>query len=126
MSQFESNHTASAKHIERFNDRFGQPVVSRGLLQISQESANGYGCDIAPATELHKPEENIACGVRILSRWVQRDGRIIGYEANHKHRPWRGGARYWSVLRNNHKTAAIQENLLNSRLCSTALLATAP
>ena len=116
MAVHESSHNPAARHTERFNDRFGVPVVSRGLLQLSQESANGYGCNIRQAAQLHSPAENIRCAVRIMSRWVSEDGVISDFRAGKK-RPWRGGARYWSVLRANAKTADIQRNLRTTALC---------
>lgn len=120
MAVHESRHNPQARHVERFNDRFGKPVVSRGLLQLSQESANGYGCGIRQAEQLHNPAENIRCAVRILSRWVAEDGVISAYVSDGSKKPfkpWRGGARYWSVLRANGKTADIQQNLRDSALC---------
>ena len=75
----------------------GRDVISRGLLQLSQESANGYpGCTVPAADEerLHEPELNLRCGVAIMARLVSRD-RVIGA----KRSKWRGGAAYWSVLR---------------------------
>lgn len=120
MAVHESRHNPQARHVERFNDRFGEPVVSRGLLQLSQESANGYGCGIRQAEQLHNPAENIRCAVRILSRWVAEDGVISAYVsdgANKPVKPWRGGARYWSVLRANRKTADIKKNLQASARC---------
>ncbi len=120
MAVHESRHNPQARHVERFNDRFGKPVVSRGLLQLSQESANGYGCGIRQAEQLHNPDENIRCAVRILSRWVAEDGVISAYVSDGTKKPvkpWRGGARYWSVLRANRKTADIQQNLRDSARC---------
>lgn len=116
MAVHESRHNPAARHTERFADRFGKPVVSRGLLQLSQESANGYGCGISQAEQLHNPAENIRCAVRIMTRWVNEDGVISGFTGA-KSKPWRGGARYWSVLRANAKTADIQANLRGSSHC---------
>lgn len=95
MVRFESNFKPATKYTEGFNDSKGNPVISRGLLQISIESANSYGCGFKNAEELHDPLKNLSCGVRILDRWVGRDGRIAGKVSG----SWRGGARYWAVLR---------------------------
>jgi len=95
MSKYESNYKPETTYTEGFNDAKGNPVISRGLLQISIESGKSYDCPLKTAQDLHKPEVNLACGVRILNRWVSRDGRIAGYVE----KKWRGGARYWSVLR---------------------------
>lgn len=101
MVRFESNFKTATKYTEGFNDANGKAVVSRGLLQISIESANSYGCGFRNAEELHDPLKNLSCGVRILNRWLGRDGRIGGKIDNQ----WRGGARYWSVLRAGDKTS---------------------
>ena len=101
-----------------FTTRDGRKVVSRGLLQMSQESANGYkrfGCEIAIEDEetLHDPETNLRCGVVILARWVSADGQIAKDAS-----PYRGGARYWSVLRRPGKIAGIQNFTANTSYCS--------
>jgi hypothetical protein len=105
MARYESGFKPATTYTESFNDGKGKPVVSRGLLQISQESANGYGCGITKPEMLHDPETNIRCGVRILNRWVPKDGYIAGNGSSNV-----GGARYWSVLRNktNSKAPAIK------------------
>lgn len=97
MAQFESGYKPATTYTESFNDARGKPVISRGLLQISIESANSYGCGFTDAQELHRPYLNIACGLRILDRWIARDGTLAGYNSSIK--KWQGGARYWSVLR---------------------------
>ena len=94
MAERESGHDPKNSYKESFKDAKGRYVVSRGLLQISIESANAYGCGFKDEQELHDPKRNLECSVKILSRWVIRDGRIAGKESG-----WRGGARYWSVLR---------------------------
>lgn len=101
MVRFESNFKTNTSYTESFNDSNGKPVVSRGLLQISIESGNAYGCGFKNAQELHDPYKNLSCGIRILNRWVGRDGRIAGRVSS----GWKGGARYWSVLRAGDKTS---------------------
>lgn len=101
MTKFESSFNTNTKYTEDFNDSAGNKVVSRGLLQISIESANGYDCELGNANDLHNPLKNLSCGVRILDRWVGRDGRIAG-KVDSK---WRGGARYWAVMREADKTS---------------------
>ena len=93
----ESNFKPETKYEESFADAQGHRVVSRGLLQISIESANQrkYGCGIARAEDLHDPATNLACGVKILDAWVQSDRAIANYGAGAP----RGGGRYWSTLR---------------------------
>jgi hypothetical protein len=94
MAWRESSFKPEMQYRENFKDAKGRYVISRGLLQISQESANSYGCRINPATELHFPEINLACGVRIIERWVLRDGYAMGRPGANV-----GIGRYWSVGR---------------------------
>jgi hypothetical protein len=98
MSEKESNFNPDAFYVEAFNDAQGNRVVSRGLLQLSYESSRGYSCPISKGEELHDPEINLLCTILILKRWVIRDGVISGKVGS----SWRGGARYWSVLRKDH------------------------
>ncbi len=94
LARHESNYKPATAFRESFSDSSGRRVVSRGLLQLSDESARGYACEHDRAEDLHDARVNLDCGVRILTRWVVRDGRIAGQSSG-----WRGGARYWSVLR---------------------------
>ena len=95
MSERESNFNPEAFYVEAFNDANGERVVSRGLLQLSIESARGYSCPVETGQDLHDPELNLICTVKIMKRWVLNDGVISGQSGT----SWRGGARYWSVLR---------------------------
>lgn len=101
MVRFESNFKTETSYTEDFNDSHGNRVISRGLLQISIESGNAYGCGFKTTKDLHDPKQNLSCGIRILDRWLGRDGRIAGKVDG----AWRGGARYWSVLRAGDKTS---------------------
>ncbi|MDA9189567.1 hypothetical protein N9O57_01155 [bacterium] len=96
MAKKESNWRPETFYMENFNDNNGDNVISRGLLQISIESARGYDCPLNDANDLHDPEKNLICTVLILSRWVQRD-KVISKQTSSG--SWLGGARYWSVLR---------------------------
>ena len=93
----ESNFKPETTYTENFNDAHGKKVVSRGLLQISFESANQkkYSCGIKQAEELHDPKVNLTCGVKILDAWVNTDKIIATYVGQSP----RGGGRYWSTLR---------------------------
>jgi len=96
MAKAESNWNPNTFYVEKtIFDRHGKNVVSRGLLQISMESANGYGCNIKEARELHDPETNIKCGLKIMDKLIRRDGQVMGK----KDGKWVGLSRYWSVLR---------------------------
>jgi Transglycosylase SLT domain len=98
----ESNYKPGATYTENFTDGSGKKVISRGLLQISIESANQkrYACGIKKSEDLHDSTINLSCGVKILESWVVNDNTIASYTDGQA----RGGGRYWSVLRksNNH------------------------
>ncbi|UOF01510.1 transglycosylase SLT domain-containing protein [Bdellovibrio reynosensis] len=96
MVRYESNFDTTTRYEEDFDDSNGDPVISRGLLQISIESGNDYGCAFDRSSDLHDPLQNLSCGIRILNRWMENDHRI----ASKVDGDWKGGARYWSVLRN--------------------------
>jgi hypothetical protein len=97
IARLESNFNPAATYTESFADSQGNKVVSRGLLQISIESANQkrYSCGIKKAEDLHDPKTNLTCGVRILDAWVKADAAI----ATPKNQNPIGGGRYWSTLR---------------------------
>jgi len=95
LSKFESDFNPKDKYKEKFNDVHGNPVISRGLLQISIESGNGYGCRLTDAQQLYDPATNLACAVRILNKQVPRAGSISAY-VNGK---WVGAASYWHPFR---------------------------
>jgi hypothetical protein len=101
MARPESNFNPSTKYVESFKDNKGRPVVSRGLLQLSIESAMGSKCDakanVKTEQDLHDPGKNIACASVILDKWVNIDNIIATYGP--KGAKPSGGGRYWSVLR---------------------------
>lgn len=105
LAKYESGYKPASSYQESFKDSKGNYVISRGLLQISQESANGYGCGITKAEQLHDPETNLRCGVRIMNRWIVRDGAVAGGKTS----AWKGMARYWSPFRDAAKVKAMQE-----------------
>lgn len=98
MAKPESGFKPEITYQERFKDGKGKRVISRGLLQISIESANQkrYDCDIPHAGLLHDPIINLSCGVKILAKWVKEDGVIASKTTSGTHK---GGGRYWSTLR---------------------------
>lgn len=95
MVKYESGFKPESYYKESFFDNDGNPVISRGLLQISIESSRSYDCGFASESALHDPYQNLSCGIRILNYWMIRDRRVAGRIDS----KWRGGARYWSVLR---------------------------
>lgn len=106
LARYESNFKPETTYTENFYDNQGELIISRGPLQLSKESANGYGCKITDEKQLHDVKTNLSCGVRILNKWVDNDGVIHGKSASGK---WLGGSRYWSPLRSAEKTATIMK-----------------
>jgi hypothetical protein len=95
MAKRESNFNPDTKYVEGFSDSSGKKVVSRGLLQLSLKSSQNYGCPVKYEQDLHSAKKNLICGVKILNHWVKQD-KVISASSNDG---WRGGARYWAVLR---------------------------
>jgi len=95
IAELESGFKTTATYKENFNDSSGHKVISRGLLQISLESGNDYGCGIKNGEALFNSQVNLNCGVRILNHWIDKDGRIAGKGGGH----WLGAARYWAPFR---------------------------
>ncbi len=115
MAEFESDLDPQTRYTETIRDGQGQRIVSRGLLQISIESANQerYSCRIRTANDLHDPATNIRCGAKILSNWVASDGVVASSSGEN-----RGGARYWSVLRSKNRSATdISNKTSRLRFC---------
>jgi hypothetical protein len=102
LAYLESSHNPQSSYTERFNDNSGNPVISRGLLQISKESANGsrYRCGINNPIELHDPRINLECGVKILNHWIKEDRVIVAQHGG----KWYGVARYWSPFRSRERS----------------------
>jgi len=115
LAYFESSYNPETSYREMFFDNNGNNIVSRGLLQISKESANGanYRCGISDERELHDPKTNLECGVRILNKWIKTDGAIVSKEGS----KWRGAARYWSPFRNQIKSREIANYTSSLGLC---------
>jgi hypothetical protein len=110
----ESNYQTDKPYKESFVDSSKANVISRGLLQISMESANGYGCGIEKQTDLDDAQTNIECGVRILEHWIPQDEVISDSDEDN----WYGAARYWSVTRSTSKKLKIIQQLLKrTALC---------
>lgn len=113
MAKKESSFKEGLNYTESFNDNTNTRVVSRGLLQISRESAKSYGCKIEAGVDLLQADFNLPCGIKILNRWVARDSRI----GSGKIEAWRGGARYWSVLRNGPSKEIIVKSVSELSFC---------
>lgn len=95
MAKYESAFKTESQYKESFKDSKGNYVVSRGLLQISIESANqsAYKCNIKDATELHNPLVNLSCAVKIITYQANKSGYLMA-------EPKLGCASYFSVCRN--------------------------
>lgn len=106
LARYESNFKPETTYTENFRDNQGNLIVSRGPLQLSKESANGYGCKITDEKQLHDVKTNLTCSVRILNKWVDKDEAISGKSDSGK---WLGCARYWSPCRKADKLKAIME-----------------
>lgn len=113
MADRESSFREGLNYTEDFKDRTNTKVVSRGLLQISAESAKDYGCIIDSGRDLLVAEVNIRCGIKILNRWMINDKAIASGSTN----AWKGGARYWSVLRRTSSRNIIKASLSDLPFC---------
>ncbi|MBX3019409.1 MAG: transglycosylase SLT domain-containing protein [Bdellovibrionaceae bacterium] len=98
MTRYESGFKPETEHTENFKDQYGRQVVSRGLLQMSIGSVEKQ-CGIVHVNQLHNPFRNLSCGVKLLVRYVSRDGVLSDKVGDN----YQGGARYWAVLRPGHK-----------------------
>jgi hypothetical protein len=81
-----------------------QGVVSRGLFQISKDSANqsAYGCNIKDAKELYNAHTNIKCAVKILAYQAKKTGTLIDGAKG-------GCGAYWSVCRDKVGSGSYEE-----------------
>lgn len=78
-----------------------QQQYSLGLLQLSYNDNAGYSCGFTTEAQVTNPDRNLACGIRIVSKLVRRDGRIGGDGDNTS-----GAAAYWSTLRSSSRARA--------------------
>lgn len=122
MAKYESGFNPLSSYVENFKGRAGHFIVSRGLLQISKDSANDYGCEIKSETDLENPETNLRCGVRIMNALVSRWHAIHGLQSlappqEHGFNPFRGIARYWEVLRSKTKDLLIRASVRQLPIC---------
>lgn len=104
MSWFESKWNPLAKLAEDFKDRDGKRVESRGLMQISIESARGYGFE-GSNNDLFDPLKNLDVTVKIMEKLIEKAERLQG-APNDK---WIGVSAYWSTMRI-HKDGQLRES----------------
>lgn len=112
LAEKESSFRSHLSYREGFRDKYGNRVVSRGLLQLSKFSSRLYGCPIRSDSDLHDPETNLLCGLKIMKRWIQHDKVIAGGGPG----AWRGLARYWGPFRTK-KLASIRANVRSASFC---------
>lgn len=121
MAKYESDFDPTSTYTESFKGDDGTHIISRGLLQISKNSANLYGCNIAKPEDLQVAETNLRCGVRILNTLVTKYKAIHGQQdvpnVNLLRNPWQGAARYWSVLRRKTKDLLIRSSVRQLAVC---------
>lgn len=99
MARYESSFKTGEQFTEGFNDSKGNPVISRGLLQLSFESSNqrAYACGLKTPEDLHDAKINLSCAVKIVNYWLNKDHVFFG-------EPKLGLGRYWSVGRSTSKS----------------------
>lgn len=76
-------------------------VYSTGLMMLSIPSAKrpAYGCTMIKAQDdLFDWRKNLACSIRIMNYFVEKDGVIAWNTATVGH-SWQGISRYWEPLR---------------------------
>lgn len=144
-SNFSTNLTFDEERYEKrrkpYNIRRGPikpKAFSMGLFQMSYEGTKGYKpkCfdfqkdrrkDVSdPSLTIYDPKAQMECAVTVLNQWVTRDGGI-GYTRDIYDRKlnrgrggyrFRGGANYWSTLRNtNPATQDLRDSLRRYSAC---------
>lgn len=97
MAIYESNIRPDVKYDEGQTSTRLAGVTSRGLVQMSYNSAKqkryvANGCRLESPQQLHIPHVNLRCALAALKTLVKADG-CLACDEN------KGGARYWSTLR---------------------------
>lgn len=80
----------------------GPNVLSTGMLMLSLESAKleVFGCTmIKTQDDLLDWRKNLACGIRIMNYYYERDGVIATNTGDKSAGEWRGLSRYWGPFR---------------------------
>lgn len=84
------------------------PVISTGMMMMSHASVmpTPYQCTMINSNpeegqkDLLDPKKNMACGIRIMNRWIKEDNVIAGVEKGDDGKPkWIGMPRYWGPFR---------------------------
>ena len=102
--------SALAKHESTWRpDAAGGGGAWLGQLQISPQTARGYGCKAQSAAALKNGSQNLSCGIRIMARTVARDGVISAGMG--------GVAADWGPFHSPAKRADIQRQTLSTPVC---------
>lgn len=102
--------SALARHESTWRpDVSGGGGAWHGLLQISPNTARGYGCRAQSASALKDGSANLSCGIRIMSVTVPRDG-VISAGMN-------GVAADWGPFHQASKRADIQSRTRAAPVC---------
>ncbi len=102
--------SALAKHESTWRpDASGGGGAWHGLLQISPQTAKGYGCQARSAEALKDGGANLSCGIRIMSVTVPRDGVISAGMG--------GVAADWGPFHQASKRADIQARTRSAPVC---------
>jgi hypothetical protein len=104
MSRYDSSFNPSATYRENFKNSRGEYVISTGLFQVSYESSRGYGFAGITTEQLKDPYKNIDVAMAIMDKWATADGTIAGNGKS----PYKGGSKYWSVLRASGKLESVK------------------
>jgi hypothetical protein len=85
---------------------------SIGLLQLSVSDAKNYPfcAPIGSRAAIMDPLKNLDCGVRIMAKWVAKDGHITAPDNS-------GVGRYWSVVREKRKLPEVLAKLKGVSFC---------
>lgn len=88
--------SALAKHESTWNPgAVGGGGQWYGLVQISPQTARGYGCKATSGSALKNGADNVSCAIRIMSSTVRRDGVVS--------RGMRGVAADWGPFHSSSK-----------------------
>jgi hypothetical protein len=120
IAQKESGFDPAKSYEETFANSKGEKVMSRGLLQLSLESANNanYGCRFKTEKELEDPIKNLVCGVKILNHWIKLEP-VISRNAD---KDWYGASKYWGVLRASDTRKFISSKTSDLPICHSIVI----
>ena len=110
MAQSSSGLSSRKIHTEGISDASGNLVISRGLLQISGESARSYRCDLSQNSDLHNDSTNIKCGLKIIQKLLGRDDEV-GNGVR------RGLGRYWGTFSSASSAGRVRAKVSSVAAC---------